>query len=298
MKWNGIEMERAGRGVTLVGAVVNMMLALVKFVAGVMGQSQALIADAVHSISDLITDGIVLLGIKMGRREPDESHHFGHARLETLAAGTVGLALIGAASYIGAEAVMNIYRNVPYHPKPLALLAAAVSIVTKEALYRYTVITGRRINSQLIVANAWHHRSDALSSLAVLLGVGGALLNPEWHILDSYAALLVSLFIIKVGLGILRDTLREFTDTAPDPKVLERIRHCAQGVEGVMGMHDLRVRTSGGRYQMEAHIVVDGGMTVTAGHGVAKAVENCLLDEIEDLDRVIIHVDPAPGGER
>jgi cation diffusion facilitator family transporter len=293
MKWNGIEMKRAGRGVTVVGAVVNVMLALVKFVAGVIGQSQALIADAVHSISDLITDGIVLLGMKMGRREPDESHHFGHARLETLAAGTVGLALIGTASYIGAEAIMNIYNQVEYHPKPLALLAAVVSIVTKEALYRYTVITGRRINSQLIVANAWHHRSDALSSLAVLLGVGGALLNPEWHILDAYAALLVSFFIIKVGLGILRDTLREFTDTAPDPVVLEQIRDCAQGVEGVMGMHDLRVRTSGGRYQMEAHIVVEGGLTVTAGHGVAKAVETCLMEEIEDLDRVIIHVDPS-----
>ncbi|TET93321.1 MAG: cation diffusion facilitator family transporter, partial [Desulfobacteraceae bacterium] len=136
-------------------------------------------------------------------------------------------------------------------------------------------------------------RSDALSSVAVLLGVAGARINPSWHILDSFAALLVSFFIVKVGLEILRNTLREFTDTAPQPEILNKIANCIQSVEGVIDAHDLRVRTSGGLYQMETHIVVDGQVTVAEGHQIAKAVESCLAEEVADLDRIIVHVDPA-----
>ena len=288
-----IKSAQAGRSVTLVGAVVNALLILCKFAAGIFGQSQALIADAVHSVSDLFTDAVVLFGLSLGRKEPDEKHHFGHARIETLASTFVGLALIVTALYLGIGAAFNIYRHTEYHPTSLALLGAGVSVALKEALYHYTVHTGRRIKSQLIVANAWHHRSDALSSVAVLLGVAGTLINPSWHILDSFAALLVSFFIIKIGLDILGSSLREFTDTAPQQEILNKISDCTQSVEGVLDMHDLRVRTSGGLYQMEAHIVVDGQLTVTEGHRIAKVVESCLAEEIEDLDRVIVHVDPA-----
>lgn len=288
-----IASTRAGRKVTLVGALVNGILILFKFLAGIFGQSQALIADAVHSVSDLFTDIVVLIGIQIGRKPPDENHPFGHARIETMASAIVGLALIATALYLGIEATLNIYRHTEYHPNILALIGAGVSIALKEALYHYTVHTGRRIKSQLIVANAWHHRSDAFSSVAVLLGVAGTLINPDWHILDSFAALLVSFFIIKVGLDILWRSLREFTDAAPHPEILSKISLCARSVEGVIDMHDLRVRTSGGLYQMETHIVVDGQLTVVEGHKIAKAVESCLTEEVEDLDRVIIHVDPA-----
>ena len=229
----------------------------------------------------------------MAKKKPDEEHHFGHARIETLASAIVGLALIATALYLGIDASLNIYNHTEYHPTGLALMGAGISIAFKEALYHYTVHTGRRIKSQLVVANAWHHRSDAFSSVAVLLGVAGTLINPSWHILDSFAALLVSFFIIKVGLGILRNSLREFTDTAPHQEILNKISDCIRSVEGVFDMHDLRVRTSGGLYQMETHIVVDGQLTVTEGHGIAKAVESCLTEEFEDLDRVIIHVDPV-----
>jgi len=283
----------AGRKVTLLGIFVNAFLILLKFFAGIFGGSQALIADAVHSVSDLFTDAVVLLGIRMGRKPPDEEHHFGHARIETLASAIVGLALIATGLYLGIEASFNIYRHTEHHPTELALIAAGASIAFKEALYRYTVLIGRRIKSQLILANAWHHRSDAFSSVAVLLGVTGAFINPSWHILDAFAALIVSFFIIKVGLDILGKTLREFTDTAPRPEIIERLMRLSRAVEGVLDAHDLRVRTSGGFYQAEIHIVVDGQLTVVEGHRIAKTVERCLAAEMDELDRVIVHVDPA-----
>ena len=285
--------EKDGRTVTLVGALVNAVLIALKFAAGILGHSQALIADAVHSVSDLFTDLIVCVGFRIGRKAPDERHHFGHARIETLASSIVGLALIGTAVYLGIEAVLNIYHHAQYKPTKLALIGAGVSIALKEAMYHYTVRVGRRIKSRLIVANAWHHRSDSLSSVAVFLGVTGTLINPSWHLLDSFAALLLSFFIVKVGLDTLRDSLREFTDTAPSPEILDTISACASGVPGVLDIHDLRVRTSGGMYQMETHIVVDGQLTVFEGHRIAEAVESCLVEEVADLDRVIVHVDPS-----
>ena len=287
---------KAGRNATLLGLFVNAFLILLKFFAGIFGGSQALIADAVHSVSDLFTDAVVLFGIKIGRKPPDKEHHFGHARIETLASAVVGLALIGTAVYIGIEAALNIHRHTESHPTGIALIGAGVSIALKEALYRYTVLIGRRIKSQLIVANAWHHRSDALSSVAVLLGVAGTLINPAWHILDACAALIVSFFIVKVGLDILRKTLREFTDTAPRPEIIEKLMQLSRTVEGVLDAHDLRVRTSGGFYQAEIHIVVDGQLTVIEGHRIAKTVERCLAEEMDELDRVIVHVDPVEEG--
>jgi len=284
---------KAGMSVTLIAALVNAFLILFKFLAGIFGQSQALIADAVHSISDLFTDFVVLLGLRIGRKAPDERHHFGHARIETLASAIVGLTLIATALYLGIKASWNIYHHTEYHPTWLALVGAGVSIALKESLYHYTIHIGRRIKSSAIVANAWHQRSDALSSVAVLLGVAGAHIKPSWHILDSYAALCVSFFIIKVGLEILWGAISEFTDTAPQPEILSKIRQCTLSVDGVIDMHDLRVRTSGGLHQMELHIVVDGRLTVTEGHRIAKAVESCLAEDVADLDRIIVHVDPA-----
>ena len=283
---------RAGKKVTLVGVIVNTILILLKLAAGIFGNSQALIADAVHSFSDLFTDAVVLIGLKVSNKPPDKTHHFGHARIETLASTIVGMALIGTALYLGISASLTIYRHNEYHPTFLALSAAGISIVLKEGLYHYTIRTGKRIKSQLIMANAWHHRSDALSSVAVFIGVSGTLIKPSWHILDAYAALLVSFFVVKVGLQILRDALREFTDTAPRPEVIGKIKQCALSVNGVVDMHDLRVRTSGGLYQMEIHIVVDGRLTVSEGHKIAKEVEGCLLEDVGNFDRIIIHVDP------
>jgi cation diffusion facilitator family transporter len=291
------ESEKGARSVTIIGGIVNTLLIGVKFTMGVLGNSQALIADAVHSVSDLFTDLVVLFGIWRGRKPPDETHQFGHGRIETLSTAFVGIALIGTALYIGIQSAQNIYYHKEYHPTVLAIIGAAISIAAKEALYHYTVHTGRRIKSPLIIANAWHHRSDALSSVAVLLGVAGARIKPEWNILDAYAALLVSFLIIKVSMEILSKAFRELSDAAPAPEIIQKIKTCALGVQGVMDAHDLRVRTSAGKIQLEIHIVVNGSQTVIEGHRIAKTVQACLLEDIEGLSSVIIHMDPAENEE-
>ena len=288
-----IASDDSGRSVTIVGALVNIFLIISKGLAGVFGHSQALIADAIHSISDLFTDVVVLLGLRYGRRAPDAEHHFGHARIETMASAIVGMALIGTAVYIGRDAALNIYRHTEYHPKGVAVVAAAIAVALKEALYHFTVHAGRRIKSQLLVANAWHHRSDAFSSVAVLLGVTVAYFKPAWHILDSYAALLVSFFIIKIGYEIIIKTINEFTDAAPKGEILDKIKKCAMSVEGVVDVHDLRARISGSVFQMEIHISVDGRLTVLEGHRIAKAAEKRIVEQIEDIGSVIVHVDPV-----
>jgi cation diffusion facilitator family transporter len=293
MKSSTSSSDAAGRNVTLIGALVNVILIGLKLTAGILGKSNALIADGVHSISDLFTDVVVLVGIWRGRRPADEDHPFGHGRIEALSTAIVGLSLVATALYLGSQAAMGIYMRHESHPNVLAIIGAGVSIVLKEALYRYTVLTGRRMKSQLVVANAWHHRSDALSSVAVLAGVTLAQIKPSWHIFDAFAALLVSFFIIKVGLEILGDSFRELSDAAPIPETLNSIQLCALSVEGVMNVHDLRVRTSGGRHQIEIHIVVDASLTVKEGHGIAKDVEACLVNDIDDVGRAIVHVDPA-----
>ena len=288
----------SGRSVTIVGALVSIFLIISKGLAGIFGQSHALIADAIHSVSDLFTDVVVLLGLRYGRRAPDAEHHFGHARIETMASAIVGMALIGTAVYIGKDAAMNIYRHTEYHPKGVTVIVAAIAVALKEALYHFTVHVGRRIRSQLLVANAWHHRSDAFSSVAVLLGVTVAYVKPVWHILDSYAALLVSFFIIKVGYEIIIKTINEFTDAAPRGEILDKIKKCAMSVDGVIQAHDLRVRISGSRYQMEIHILVDGRLSVLQGHRLAKIVEKRIAEEVDDVGSVIVHVDPAETEER
>ena len=288
----GREKIREGWRVTFIGMAVNLVLVAVKLMGGYWGHSQALIADAVHSVSDFLTDLVVVFGLKLGGRAPDASHPFGHARLETLASTLVGLALVAAAVGLAYEGIIDIYQHRSTHPTWLPVVAAALSIVSKEILYRYTMAVGRRIRSTAVQANAWHHRSDAISSVAVLIGVGAAVIRPELHILDAVAAVVVSFLVLKVGLDIIWKCLQELTDRAPDPEVLSDIQSCALKVEGVRNIHDLKVRTAGGLYQMELHVVVDPSLSVFEGHRIAKAVERCLLDEVDLSEQITIHVDP------
>jgi cation diffusion facilitator family transporter len=284
---------REGGRVTWIGVWVNLTLALGKLLAGIYGHSQALVADAAHSVSDLITDGVVLVGLKIGRAAPDERHPFGHGRIETLSSLVVSLALVALGVYLGYEAVEQLARGAEHHPSWLALAAAAVSIAVKEALYRYTVAVGQRIKSPAVVANAWHHRSDALSSVAVLLGVAGVMIEPAWHSLDAWAALVVAILVAKVGGEVFWGALKEMTDTAPGVQVVGSIERCALGVAGVLEVHDLKVRSIGGRYQVQLHVVVNGRLSVLQGHAIAKEVERCVLMEVEDAIEVVVHVDPA-----
>ena len=285
--------RREGQQATIVGLMVDGFLVVLKLMAGIWGHSQALVADAVHSLSDIFTDAVVMVGLHVGRKPPDIHHHFGHGRIETLTSVIVGLVLLLTAIYLGIEAVFNIYHHVEYHPTILALLAAAVSIGAKELLYHYTNHVGKKIKSRLIIANAWNHRSDGFSSVAVLIGVAGAIINPAWHILDSYATLIVSFFILKIGMDSIKASVWEISDAAPSPEVTQKITTCSLDVEGVKDTHDIRIRSLGGLYQIEIHIVVDGELSVTQGHRIAKEVEKCLFEEVQDIGKIIIHVDPA-----
>lgn len=286
--------SRAGQKVTLVGAAFNALLIAAKFVGGVVGNSQALVADAVHSVSDFVTDAVVLVGLKAGRRAPDSGHPFGHGRIETLASAVIGLSLVGVGALLGYQAATAIHAHEELQPTWIALAAAGLSIVVKEALYHYTARVGRRIRSTAVVANAWHHRSDALSSVAVVIGVGASLIHPDLHILDAFAALLVAVFVVKVGLEIIWGAAREMIDSAPEPAVVDGIRASAAAVTGVERVHALKVRSSGGLLLIQLHVDVDASLSVLEGHAIAADVEASILRDEPTASGVIVHVDPFP----
>jgi cation diffusion facilitator family transporter len=285
----------AGLRVTWVGLAVNVMLIGVKFWGGIVGRSQALIADAVHSISDLFGDVVVLLGLRWGRKEADEDHPYGHGRIETIAALVVGFILLLVGLGIAYESVSSIYSHRVSRPTLLAIFVAAFSIVVKEGMYWYTVIVGRRIHSTAVIANAWHHRSDALSSVAVLLGVAAAHINPNWHLADSFAALIVSFFILKVSASITWSAFKELADTVSSQEVTREIQRKAMSVAGVLDAHDIIARQSGPHLLVEMHIVVNRNMTVEQGHAIVEQVERLLIGDMKSINKVIIHVDPDTG---
>ncbi len=285
----------AGLRVTWVGLAVNVMLIGVKFWGGIVGRSQALIADAVHSISDLFGDVVVLLGLRWGRKEADEDHPYGHGRIETIAALVVGFILLLVGLGIAYESVSSIYSHRVSRPTLLAIFVAAFSIVVKEGMYWYTVIVGRRIHSTAVIANAWHHRSDALSSVAVLLGVAAAHINPNWHLADSFAALIVSFFILKVSASITWSAFKELADTVSSQEVTREIQRKAMSVAGVLDAHDIIARQSGPHLLVEMHIVVNRNMTVEQGHAIVEKVERLLIGDMKSINKVIIHVDPDTG---
>ncbi len=282
----------AGLRATWTGMGVNVVLFILKTTVGWLGRSHALVADGVHSLSDLLGDAVVLLGLKWGRKEEDESHPFGHARIETVAGMVIGLLLVATGIVLAWRSISNIYYHVESSPGPASIIAAFISIALKEGLYWYTVRVGRRIRSLAVIANAWHHRSDALSSVAVLIGVTGAYLSPDWAMADAYAALIVTFFIIKVGAGLIWSAAKEVIDTAPDEAAVKQVQQTATSVPGVLQTHDIRARLSGGRIFAEIHIVVDPELTVRAGHEIAAAVKNQLLQDVAGMARVIVHVDP------
>ncbi len=287
----------AGLNVTWIGAITNVVLVVSKILVGLAARSQALIADGVHSLSDLFSDFVVLIGLKLGRREEDENHPFGHARIETISSMIVGATLFVVGLSIAYNAVTAIYEHRESTPGLLAIIVAFASIVLKEGMYWYTIKVGRRIKSLALIGNAWHHRSDAFTSVAVLIGVTAAYIKPSWYLADAYAALIVTIFILKVGIDLAWGAIKQVVDTAPDRKVLNQLVAIAGKVEGVWQVHDLRARYSGSQIFVEMHIVVDPELTVREGHKIAATVKYYLINEIADVTRVIIHVDPEIKSE-
>jgi cation diffusion facilitator family transporter len=287
------EIYGAAKRVTLICLVLNLILTVFQVIVGILGHSRALVADAMHTLSDMATDLVVLAGIAIGSREADERHPFGHRRVETLTVVVVSASLMAVGLYIAWDAARSIYFHTVRQPSWTVLAAAGLTILGKEWMYQFSVRAGRKYQSKVLIAKAWHHRSDALSSVAVFLGVAGMLLKPDLHILDPLAATIVAVFILRVGLSLLWDAMREFLDTAPDKSVVDTIQGCACGVPGVLGVHDLKVRTSGGMYQMQIHVVVKADLTVVEGHAIAKDVERRIRRDVGRVLETVIHVDPA-----
>ena len=284
----------AGLRVTWVGFGVNVALVILKLWVGIVGRSQALIADGVHSISDLFSDVVVLLGLSWGRKEADEDHPYGHARIETSASLIVGILLLAVAIWIGYKAILGLITPVHSIPGSLTIIAAAISVLLKEVLYWFTIKISRRIKSPVLAANAWHHRTDALSSVAVLIGVLAAYLNPDWWAADLIAAKIVALFVFRVGIKFIVEAFREMIDTAPGREVIAEIAGRAESVPGVREVHDIRARHHGEYIVVDLHVVVDPEITVAQGHKIADEVEERLLNEIESVNQVITHIDPDP----
>lgn len=284
--------------VTLVGSVVNLLLLVFKFVAGILGHSAAMLADAVHSLSDFVTDIIVIVFVRISSKPEDEGHDYGHGKYETLATAIIGLVLLFVGFGIlwnGATSIWDFWQGGELkEPGMLALWAALVSILFKELLYQYTVLKGRRLNSQAVVANAWHHRSDALSSIGTAVGIGGAiLLGERWLILDPLAAVVVSLFIMKVAIQLLVPCVEELLEKSLPAEVEEKIKQEILAFPGVTSPHHLRTRRIGSSYAIEVHIRMDGQITLEEAHHTATAIENRLKSEFGSRTYINIHVEPV-----
>jgi cation diffusion facilitator family transporter len=284
---------KSGVHITVIGMLANLFLFGIKLAGGVWGHSHALIADAFHSISDFFTDLLALIGLKYLRKEKDEEHHYGHGKVETLSAMFLGIFLLGTGVLIARHAFLNIYHHRGLLPEKMAIVVAVLSVVLNEVLFRFTRRIGKKINSSVLIGNAWHHRSDAFSSLAVLIGVGASYICPEWYILDSYAALVVAIFILWVGGQIAWEGTRDIIDSAPSAHILDRIEARAMSTTGVIRVSHMRARYSGNKIIVDFNIDVDPEITVTDGHKIAMEVEERIFAEVPEVMDILVHMEPA-----
>ncbi len=279
------------RKVTLVGSVVDFLLGVAKIFVGWLVHSQALIADGVHSLSDLATDFLVLYAAKHSHRAADEDHPYGHGRIETLATVALGISLVGVALGIGFDAMKRMNSpDLLLNPGWIALIVAVISVFAKEIIYRYTRDAAKRLRSNLLMANAWHSRSDAISSIVVVIGVAGTMMGYAY--LDSVAAIAVAVMIAKIGFNLVRDSSKELIDTALEPEVTEAIRREVFNIDGVRALHMLRSRRSGGDALVDLHLQVDPRISVSEGHQIADTVRRQLIARIEEVTDVTVHIDP------
>ncbi len=289
--------EREIQKVTLVGCAGNVALMICKLIAGLVGHSSAMIADAVHSLSDFVTDIIVLAFVSVSAKPQDSSHDYGHGKFETIATFFIGLALVAAATGIIVSGVLSLIDWASgaslEAPGPMALWAALLSIVVKEALYQYTAYKGKKLNSQAVIANAWHHRSDALSSIAAAIGIGGAiLLGDRWTVLDPIASIVVGLFLVKVAVELLKKSIGELTESSLPQDTEQEIEDIITSFPEISEPHNLRTRRIGNRIAVEAHIRMDGNMPLIDAHNLTSRVEHKLKERFGDDTHITLHMEP------
>ena len=287
--------------VTLLGSIGNLVLLTFKFVAGVVAGSSAMVADAVHSLSDFLTDLIVLVFVRIGAKPQDESHDYGHGKFETLATLFVALALVGAAIGIIVSGSLKIARWLQGEtletPGMLALWAALLSILVKEILFRYTIAKGKALESPAVIANAWHHRSDALSSIGAAIGIGGAiLLGQRWAVLDPLASIVVGGMLVKVAWDLLKVSTGELTDSSLSAETEREIEDIIRSFPQVSEPHNLRTRRIGNRIAIESHVRLDGNMTLDEAHDIVSAIEDQIRERFGHGTIVTIHMEPVKKG--
>lgn len=296
------EREKAIYQVTWAGSFVNFLLVVFKFIAGILGHSAAMIADAVHSLSDFATDIVVLIFTRISNKPQDKNHDYGHGKYETLATAIIGIVLFAVGAGIcwnGLRAIQTVWQGgrLPV-PGMLAFAGAIISIVSKELIYRYTIHVGRKINSSAVIANAWHHRSDAFSSIGTAMGIGGAIaLGESWSVLDPMAAVIVSFFIMKVSVQLLKPCVDELTEKSLPDEIEKEICLIAENTPGVSAIHNLRTRRIGNHYAIEMHVRMDGHLTLYEAHAKASAIENKLKEKYGNETHVGIHVEPVKDAD-
>lgn len=288
--------------VTIWGAVANIVLTLAKLAAGILGRSAAMVADAIHSLSDLISDAVVLAMVKIAGKDKDESHNFGHGKFETLATVVVSLLLLVVGVSLMSKGIEKIRfvagGGVIEKPGMIALWAALFSIAVKEVMYQWTARVGKSVNSQTLVANAWHHRSDALSSVGALIGIGGAiLLGGKWTVLDPIVGCIISIVIIVMAVKISIPAINELTDASLSEETENRILDIISSVDKVENVHNLKTRRSGPCVIIDAHIVVDPMMNVYDAHQITVQIEKDLYEQFGYNAQISIHVEPHEDAE-
>lgn len=292
--------ERKIFKVTLTGTAVNGLLIVLKFVSGIVGKSSAMVADAVHSLSDFITDAIVLIFVKIAGKPRDESHEYGHGKYETMATLVIGLILVVAGLGLMANGIGHVVKSLRGEvlPRPgmIALIVALVSIVSKEWLFHYTKRVGLETNSQAVIANAWHHRSDAISSLGTLIGIAGAIFL-DWRILDPIAAVVVSVFIIKSGYDIMRPMVGELLEAALPEQQQKEIVDIVRSVDGIRNVHNLRTRRIGNNIAIDMHVKMNGHLSLAHAHVLATRAEEALKKRYGRDTIVNIHMEPLSDEE-
>ena len=283
--------------VTIKGSIVNVVLLICKFAAGFLGGSAAMVADAVHSLSDFITDIIVIAFVHLGSRPEDNDHDYGHGKYETLATIIISISLLVVGAMIlvnGTEKILSVCRGETLQqPGVIALVAALLSIILKEWAYRFTIRAGRKLNSQAVISNAWHHRSDALSSIGTAAGIGGAIgLGSRWAVLDPIAAVVVSLFIIATSARLVRKAFGELMEESLPEQTVQQIKILAEQEPQVSGIHNLRTRSIGNRVAIEMHLRMPGNISLYEAHSHATAIEHRLRDKFGNDIFINIHVEP------
>lgn len=284
--------------VTAVGSAVNIFLTAFKFIAGIMGRSSAMVADAVHSLSDLLTDLIIFIFVKTASKPSDRTHEYGHGKYETLATLIVGciLIIVGLGIMFAGikDCIAYFHGELGERPRMIALIAAVLSIALKEGVFRYTLNRARKIDSPILIANAWHHRSDAFSSIATLIGVAGSMfLGKIGLIFDPLAAILVSFYICKTGYDVVKPSLEELLEKSLPAETEKEIRRILKSVPGIDGVHQLKTRKIGNQYAIEAHTEMDGNMSLREAHKVASSAERKIKKRFGNKTHVGIHMEPT-----